>query len=344
MADVLSNIFIFTALLELEVPVITSTVADQAIALDEAYSLQLEATGNPAPTWSVTSGTLPAGLSINPTSGLISGTPTNVQAAMDIVVSASNSEGSDTIIISYEVEDRSTPVWDTIPEQLLVVGETHTLNLDTYLTAPDNTVVSLNSGSHALPVGTSLSSNEISGTITDPSDAVNFDVTFLATTPYGNTATQEVDYTVADDMRGALIATSNELSADSDYGQLENIWTVASGLPTGIGQTNMVLNIPNSKPDRYFGLWAVLEIDGTETDAVMLPYGKTGFVRDSSESGGRDTFTLAKDDARLRLSSDDDYVDVYYISEMDGADRLVLAGDSGNLPDDAVVKIYAGAI
>ncbi|HUR18576.1 MAG TPA: putative Ig domain-containing protein [Acidimicrobiales bacterium] len=41
-----------------------------------AYSYTYEATGDPAPTFSVTSGTLPAGLSLDPATGILSGTPT----------------------------------------------------------------------------------------------------------------------------------------------------------------------------------------------------------------------------------------------------------------------------
>ena len=41
-----------------------------------AYSYTFAATGDPAPTYSVASGTLPAGLSLDPTSGVLSGTPT----------------------------------------------------------------------------------------------------------------------------------------------------------------------------------------------------------------------------------------------------------------------------
>jgi hypothetical protein len=42
------------------------------------YSLTLDGVGGVIPyTWSVSQGTLPGGLSLNPTSGAISGTPTN---------------------------------------------------------------------------------------------------------------------------------------------------------------------------------------------------------------------------------------------------------------------------
>jgi hypothetical protein len=55
------------------------------------YSLQLTATGGSSLTWSVSSGALPAGLSLNSASGLISGTPTQTgEAHFQIKVSDPN--------------------------------------------------------------------------------------------------------------------------------------------------------------------------------------------------------------------------------------------------------------
>jgi hypothetical protein len=44
--------------------------------LETAYSLQFSATGAASPTWSVSSGSLPAGLTLNSSTGLLAGTPT----------------------------------------------------------------------------------------------------------------------------------------------------------------------------------------------------------------------------------------------------------------------------
>ena len=61
----------------------------------QAYSATLGATGGKtAYTWSITSGTLPAGLSLNATSGLISGTPTTASGLVDL---------------TFEVTDSSSP-------------------------------------------------------------------------------------------------------------------------------------------------------------------------------------------------------------------------------------------
>jgi Putative Ig domain len=57
------------------------------------YSLQLTATGG-TPTWSVSSGTLPAGLTLNSSSGLLSGTPTT-QGDYTFKITATSGSSSD---------------------------------------------------------------------------------------------------------------------------------------------------------------------------------------------------------------------------------------------------------
>jgi hypothetical protein len=56
-------------------PVFTADTPPVAGAVGSAYSYTLAATGEPTPTYAVTSGTLPAGLSLDPTTGLLSGVP-----------------------------------------------------------------------------------------------------------------------------------------------------------------------------------------------------------------------------------------------------------------------------
>jgi len=64
-----------------------------------AYSYQLQASGSTPITWSLVSGTLPSGLSLN-SSGLISGTPTSNSAAT-IVVQATNSHGNNQKTLTF---------------------------------------------------------------------------------------------------------------------------------------------------------------------------------------------------------------------------------------------------
>lgn len=58
------------------------------------YSHMLSASGTPAPSFALQSGALPAGLSLNHATGVISGTPSAVAAAVNAVVRASNGVGT----------------------------------------------------------------------------------------------------------------------------------------------------------------------------------------------------------------------------------------------------------
>ena len=75
-------------------PTITTTTLT-AMTVDSAFSQVLAATGSTPITWTVSAGTIPAGLSLNSATGTLSGTPTT-SGAYDFTVSASNSVGSDT--------------------------------------------------------------------------------------------------------------------------------------------------------------------------------------------------------------------------------------------------------
>ena len=86
---------------------------------------------------------------------------------------------------------------------------------------------------------------------------------------------------------GSIIATSSALAAEDSYLQLGNTWTLGSDIASGIELSNMVLTFPNIPPSDYLGLWASLEINGTEEDAALLPWGNTRrVIREPEEHGG----------------------------------------------------------
>jgi hypothetical protein len=75
-------------------PVITTTALPYGTT-GEAYTAALEADGDVPITWSIESGTLPADLTLNETTGIISGIPT-VEGIFEFTVKATNEAGSDT--------------------------------------------------------------------------------------------------------------------------------------------------------------------------------------------------------------------------------------------------------
>lgn len=82
-------------------PAFTSTALGSA-RQGAAYAATLAASGMPAPTFAVTAGALPAGLTLDATSGELSGTPT-VSGTFTFTVTASNTAGSTDAALSLEV-------------------------------------------------------------------------------------------------------------------------------------------------------------------------------------------------------------------------------------------------
>jgi hypothetical protein len=84
-------------------PTITTTSLSSA-TIGSAYSSSaLAATGTPSFTWSVVSGSLPAGLSLNSATGVISGTPTGSAGTVSFTVRAVNAAGEATKQLSIAV-------------------------------------------------------------------------------------------------------------------------------------------------------------------------------------------------------------------------------------------------
>jgi hypothetical protein len=82
-------------------PTITSTSPLPAGTVGTAYSQTLAATGDATITWSVTSGSLPAGLSLS-SGGAITGTPTTAGTSTP-TITATNSTGNDAKVLSITI-------------------------------------------------------------------------------------------------------------------------------------------------------------------------------------------------------------------------------------------------
>ena len=139
----------------------------------QALTYNVTATGNPAPTFSVTTGTLPAGLSLNSSTGSITGTPTAGSTAT-VTIAATNTEGSDTASLTFAItapvsglnnfrstyglpsdgsQDNATPAADSVPNLLKYAFNMmgNGLNQASALTTPNTNIVGLG-GSAGLPL------------------------------------------------------------------------------------------------------------------------------------------------------------------------------------------------
>jgi LPXTG-motif cell wall-anchored protein len=139
-----------------------------------AYSFTVPATGKPAPTFSVTTGTLPGGLSLVATTGRIVGTPTAI-GSTTIIVTASNGIGP-TSTRSYTLTVNAALMAPTITSGSPPSPQAGTA-YSFAVTATGNPAPTFSVTSGALPAGLVLdgTTGRITGTPTSPGDSV-FDI------------------------------------------------------------------------------------------------------------------------------------------------------------------------
>src|SRR5690554_5405073 len=102
------------------VPVIDPRTSIQVAIVDEAFTFQLAAFNSPT-TWTALH--LPAGMSINASTGLISGTPTT-PGLYQVAIKASNNDGEDQVFLLIPVLD------DVIDEDNIGNWDDLVLNFD----------------------------------------------------------------------------------------------------------------------------------------------------------------------------------------------------------------------
>src|SRR5262249_45586371 len=103
-------------------PLTITTTALPAATVGVAYAATLAATGGTPPyTWSIASGTLPAGLTLTPVSGVISGTPTATRTS-SVTVQVTAGAQSVTKALSITVSPSTTTIWPSNPTPAIVDG------------------------------------------------------------------------------------------------------------------------------------------------------------------------------------------------------------------------------
>lgn len=144
--------------------IITTSLPDGLV--DIAYSASIAASGDAPITWSVTTGSLPSGLSLGSSTGTIAGSPT-AAGSSSFTITATNSIGSDPQALTIDVTQPGTAP-DIVTSTLTTgtVGVAYSRSLVATGTAP----ISWSVTAGALPTGLSLSSSTgtISGTPTVP--------------------------------------------------------------------------------------------------------------------------------------------------------------------------------
>ena len=133
----------FTVSKNIVSPKVITEVNIPYAVVGKPWSYQLQASGTGPITWAkeyVDTDPWPAWLSLDSTTGVISGTPTESAGQVDLYVTASNSEGSDTKRFYFQVYDKptitlkvknSSGVW--VPHSSNILPDAYTSQLDEYL-------------------------------------------------------------------------------------------------------------------------------------------------------------------------------------------------------------------
>jgi hypothetical protein len=163
-------------------PLTVTTMSLPGAQVGKAYTARLTATGGTSPlTWSITSGSLPAGLSLTPSSGVIAGTPTAAVGSVALtfaVVDSSNPAQQKSVNLTLSVASASITVAIAPRAAALTLGQTASLKATTNDPLGVTWSLSPAGGSFAPMQSTSGSST----TFTAPSTAGAYTITATSVT------------------------------------------------------------------------------------------------------------------------------------------------------------------
>jgi hypothetical protein len=251
--------------------------------LNIAYSQTLTATGGSGTyTWSVTGGTLPVGLSLASSTGVISGLPTTAGTS-SVTFQVTDSHGADVSEdISITIDATLSFLTTSLPDG--AVNDAYSQEMDVY---GGNSINTWSVISGALPAGLSLGSSTgtISGT---PTATGSSSFTVQVTDGDGGTATQALSITI----ETAFSVTNTTLpdgTVNNSYSQTlaasggsgtYTAWTVSSGsLPAGLSlasSTGIISGTPTASGASSFTVQVTDSNGAIATQSLSINIDATG--------------------------------------------------------------------
>ena len=220
------NITVASTGVTLPAPVISSSGSATATVL-QPFSFAVTASNTPT---SFTATGLPSGLSINPTTGVISGTPTRAGSSV-IHLSATNSGGTGIGTVSLTV---NPPPVVTPPSPVISSAATASATVGTFFTykiAASNAPASFNATGLSAGLTVNTTTGVISGTPTGTGSAV----IHLSATNTGGTGSKILTLTI----NPAAPVISSADTANGTVGTAFTYAIAASNSPTGFGATGL---------------------------------------------------------------------------------------------------------
>jgi VCBS repeat-containing protein len=193
-----------------QAPAITSANTASFVVNIAATPFQVVMTGFPAPTVSVTAGTLPTGLTLSP-AGLLSGTPTQ-SGMFPVTLTATNGTLPDATQ-AFTVVVNAPPAITSANATTFRVGTAGSFTV--VMTGVPAPTVSVTGGT--LPAGVTLSPAGLLSGTPDPGTAGVYNLTFTATNGIGANAVQPFTLTVGDVPRIDLDANDDGGTTGTDF-------------------------------------------------------------------------------------------------------------------------------
>ncbi len=229
-------------------PTFTGTIPAQSATQNSAYSLNTSTyftqTEGDTITYS-TSGTLPTGITINSSTGVLSGTPTNFGTFSGITIVATDNDGarnSNSFTLTVAQAQVAPTFSGTIPNQTADIGSAYSLDASTYFTQTNSDTITYTS-SGSLPAGVTLNSSTgvLSGTPTVIGTYSN--IIIIATDNDGATSSNSFSITV-----GCNASFDASDAADSAPGTIiTSMHNITTSTTTCISGSS-----PNNDSDYYY--------------------------------------------------------------------------------------------
>ena len=274
----------------------TTTLPDGV--LNAAYSAALQATGGTGTiTWSLATGTLPAGLTLNPSTGAITGTPTAAGTSPVTVKATDSASPPNSVITALSISINTTTPAFAISTAGLPNGSVGT-PYDQILTATGGTTpFTWSTLSGALPTGLSLNAKtgEITGAPAATTAGISFTFTVAVTDSSSAPLTAQKQFTLtpftASEL-GPVAMVTNDFNADGNQdlaivnqttnnvaillGRGDGTFAEAAGSPISSGRGPVAIAAGDLNGDAKPDLAVVNQTD--DTVSIFLNNGDASFA------------------------------------------------------------------
>jgi len=301
----------------------TLTITTSSLPADTvgvAYSQTLAASGGTTPyTWAISSGSLPAGLSLVAGTGAITGTPTTSGTSNFTARVTDNVAATATKALSIVINAAVSITTSSLPADTINVAYNQTLAA-TGGTGAKTWAIS----SGSLPTGLSLNSSTgaITGTPT-ASGTSNF--TARATDAVGATGTKALSIVInaapsitTSSLPGGTVGTAYSQTMAATGGTTPLTWAVLSGsLPAGLSlnsSTGAITGTPTASGTSNFTARVTDNVSATATKALSIAIASGGtsatyqFIASDSESNTTSTNWVNKATMTFTPNTADDWV------------------------------------